>query len=62
MQVLDRRLRRIAEDLKAGVAEEVDRLAARGMPDTTETGWARLTAAFPSADALLDEIQVALIH
>jgi hypothetical protein len=57
-QVLDRRLRRIAEDLKAAVAEEVDGLAAHGMPQTSETNWARFTQAFPSADTLLDEIQV----
>jgi hypothetical protein len=58
VQVLDRRLRRIAEELRAGVADEVDALAVRGLPHTTETGWARLTASFPSGDTLLDELQV----
>ena len=41
-----------------GVTAEVDRIAAAGLPFTDKTGWAQLTAAFPSADQLLDEIQV----
>lgn len=57
-QVLDRRLRRIADELRLSVADEIDRIAAQGLPATEETGWAQLTAAFPSADNLLDEIQV----
>ncbi|KAK9905543.1 hypothetical protein WJX75_001810 [Coccomyxa subellipsoidea] len=56
-QVLDRRLRRIADELRLSVADEIDRIAAQGLPATEETGWAQLTAAFPSADNLLDEIQ-----
>ena len=41
-----------------GVTAEVDRIAAAGLPSTDRTGWAQLAAAFPSADQLLDEIQV----
>ena len=41
-----------------GVTAEVDRIAGAGLPSTDKTGWAQLTAAFPSADQLLDEIQV----
>ena len=57
-QVLDRRLRRIADEIRLGVADEMDKIAAQGLPATEETGWAQLTTAFPSADNMLDEIQV----
>ncbi len=57
-QVLERRLIRIAEEIKTAVTAEVDRIAAAGMPASTKTGWAQLTEAFPTADQLLDEIQV----
>lgn len=57
-QVLERRLIRIGEEIRMGVTAEVDRIAAAGLPSTDKTGWAQLTAAFPSADQLLDEIQV----
>ncbi|BDA47404.1 Exocyst complex component EXO84A [Coccomyxa sp. Obi] len=56
-QVLDRRLRRIADEIRLGVADEIDKIAAQGLPATEETGWAQLTTAFPSADNMLDEIQ-----
>ena len=59
-QVLERRLRRIAEEISASVAEEVEFIAAEGLPLSTASGWALLTSAFPSADLLLDEIQVPL--
>ena len=57
-QVLERRLIRVAEEIRTGVTAEVDRIAAAGLPSSDKTGWAQLTAAFPSADQLLDEIQV----
>ena len=57
-QVLERRLIRIAEDIKTAVTAEVDRIAAAGLPATSKTGWAQLTEAFPTADQLLGEIQV----
>ena len=56
--MLERRLIRIAEEIKTAVTAEVDRIAAAGMPASTKTGWAQLTEAFPTADQLLDEIQV----
>ncbi|CAL8472152.1 g11694 [Coccomyxa elongata] len=56
-QVLDRRLRRIADEIRLGVADEIDKIAAQGLPASEETGWAQLTTAFPSADNMLDEIQ-----
>lgn len=55
---MERRLIRIAEEIKTAVTAEVDRIAAAGMPATDKTGWAQLTEAFPTADQLLDEIQV----
>jgi len=57
-QVLERRLIRIAEEIKTAVTAEVDRIAAAGMLASDKTGWAQLTEAFPIADQLLDEIQV----
>ncbi|CAK0787894.1 hypothetical protein CVIRNUC_011116 [Coccomyxa viridis] len=56
-RVLERRLIRIGEEIRMGVTAEVDRIAGAGLPSTDKTGWAQLTAAFPSADQLLDEIQ-----
>jgi hypothetical protein len=56
--VLERRLIRIAEEIKTAVTAEVDRIAAAGLPVSSKTGWAQLTEAFPTADQLLDEIQV----
>lgn len=62
-QVLERRLIRIGEEIRTAVTGEVDRIAAAGLPATDKTGWAQLSAAFPTADQLLDEIQVsALFH
>lgn len=58
--MLDRRLRRIADEIRLGVADEIDKIAAQGLPALEETGWAQLTMAFPSADNMLDEIQVHL--
>lgn len=58
VQVLDRRLRRIADEIRLGVADEIDTIAAQGLSHLEETGWAQLTSAFPSADSMLDEIQV----
>lgn len=55
--MLERRLIRIAEEIKTAVSAEVDKIAAAGLPATTKTGWAQLTGAFPTADQLLDEIQ-----
>ncbi len=58
-QVLQRRLRRVGEELRGAVAEEVDALAVAGLPASAKLeGWAALAAAFPSADLLLDELQV----
>ena len=40
------------------VGEDIDEIAAHGLPETLEDGWVRLAAALPSADVLLDELQV----
>ena len=58
--MLERRLRRVAEDVRVSVGEDIDEIAAHGLPETAEDGWVRLAAAFPSADVLLDELQVRL--
>ena len=56
--MLERRLIRIAEEIKTAATAEVERIAAAGLPASSKTGWAQLTEAFPTADQLLDEIQV----
>ncbi|KAK9823889.1 hypothetical protein WJX72_006201 [[Myrmecia] bisecta] len=59
-QVLQRRLRRIGDDLKRNVAAEVDRAAAQAREPQQAgpaTGWGQLMEIFPSADDLLDEVQ-----
>ena len=58
LKVLQRRLRRVAEDVRVSVGEDIDEIAAHGLPETAEDGWVRLAAALPSADILLDELQV----
>ena len=59
--MLELRLIRIAEEIKTAVTAEVDRIAAAGLPASSKTGWAQLTEAFPTADQLLDEIQVSSV-
>ena len=62
LQVLQRRVKRICEDVKGAVTAEVDALLAQGaLPPPSGSGsWANLMQLFPSADMLLDELEVRL--
>ncbi|KAL0020026.1 hypothetical protein WJX77_004844 [Trebouxia sp. C0004] len=57
-QVLQRRLRRLTEDLRREVAAEVDGLASLGShAQGAPSGWDALTQAFPSANRLVSTVQ-----
>jgi hypothetical protein len=56
--VLQRRLKRVAEELTLQVMEEVDCMAYSGVPELVEEGWEGLSAIFPSASNLVAELQV----
>lgn len=52
-------MKRIIEDARAAVATEVESIAEKGMTQPTSAGgWPELMQAFPSADSLLDELEV----
>ncbi|KAL0048399.1 hypothetical protein WJX82_002404 [Trebouxia sp. C0006] len=57
-QVLQRRLRRLTEDLRREVAAEVDGLASLGsQAQGPPSGWDALTQTFPSANRLVSTVQ-----
>ncbi|KAL4425163.1 hypothetical protein ABPG75_009179 [Micractinium tetrahymenae] len=57
-QVLARRVRKLGESLRRAAAGQVDALAAGTTPPPQDpTSWECLSAAFPSADFLLDELE-----
>ena len=58
-QALTKQMNAAAETARAGVSAEVDLIAAKGLPQTgNATGWSRLMCMFPSADVLLNSLQV----
>lgn len=59
MQVMQRRLKRVVEDLKAAVVAEVEALVCHGLPkQASGVAWSDLMQVLPSADLLLDELEV----
>lgn len=57
LQVLQRRVKRICEDVRTAVASEVGALMRGGVPRRNGGGWAELMQIFPSSDLLLDELE-----
>jgi hypothetical protein len=57
-QVLQRRLKRVAEEITLQVMEEVDSMAYAGVPVVDDPGWDGIIAIFPSAGDLVTELQV----
>ena len=55
---MQRRVKRIVEDVKAAVVAEVETIIAHGLPAESGGEWLDLMQVFPSADLLLDELQV----
>ena len=63
LQVLQRRLKRITDDLKRAVVTEVEALLHHGLPQSSAAGgWSDLMQVFPSANLLLDELEVSHSH
>lgn len=60
VQVMQRRVKRIVEDVKAAVGAEVETIIAHGLPEESGGEWLNLMQVFPSADLLLDELEVHL--
>ena len=59
LQVLQRRLKRITDDLKRALVTEVEALLQHGLPQPSAAGgWSDLMQVFPSANLLLDELEV----
>lgn len=59
LQVMQRRIKRIVEDVKAAVGAEVETLICHGLPVmATGCSWSELMQVLPSADLLLDELEV----
>lgn len=59
LQVMQRRLKRVVEDVKAAVVAEVETLVCHGLPHQTQgVAWSDLMQVLPSADLLLDELEV----
>ena len=58
---MQRRVKRVVEDVKAAVVHEVETLVCHGLPSQTSGGaWSDLMQVLPSADLLLDELEVGM--
>ena len=56
---MQRRVKRVVEDVKSAVVAEVETLVCHGLPSETSAGaWSDLMQVLPSADLLLDEMEV----
>ena len=56
-------MKRIIDDLRGAVASEINRLVEKGLPAPSAVGgWSDLMQIFPSADLLLDELEVRAPH
>lgn len=56
--MLQRKLKRVAEEITLQVMEEVDNMAYSGVPELEEEGWEAMCSLFPSAANLVGELQV----
>ena len=56
---MQRRVKRVVEDVKSAVVAEIEMLVCHGLPSETSAGaWSDLMQILPSADLLLDEMEV----
>ena len=56
---MQRRVKRVVEDVKSAVVAEIETLVCHGLPsETSAAAWSDLMQVLPSADLLLDEMEV----